>query len=257
MKQQIRGHTRVYDLEPGVPYRFGYYDNADRPHLVSRVDSDITWCGRVVWPTPDMLDSARLEDWWVFEDGRKKPSVCGVCKAKEKQYLDQAASRSLAGRSRTQAYFDSVIHPDILVSEALRMREDAAVVVTGSRSISDREYIAECLRTAWREMGPFAVLHHGGAQGVDRIAAEIVAPKVRVQEWPADWDTQGKAAGYLRNARMLDGANPDYVIVIWDGESNGTEHCWDLAKTRQIPYIAFLPGGWSVNRTGRNEHVGA
>jgi len=73
--------------------------------------------------------------------------------------------------------------------------------------------------------GEELVLIHGDAKGADRMAASI-APQfnARVIAVPADWDAHGKAAGPIRNQKMIDDHDPD---VIWafrsTGKSNGTD----------------------------------
>ena len=245
----IRGLEPVVSIDFGVAYRFGYYDRGSKSHLVNRYESDVSYCGRLVWPEGDTLDSAGIENWLVYPEQRKKPSVCGECKKGESKFRSAEAARAY----RPQAFYEITAHPDELLREALRMIP-GKVVVSGSRSITDEKYIADCLRIAWEEMGPFIKIIHGGASGVDRIAGEVVGDTVAQEVYPAAWDEEGEAAGILRNARMLDTA-PDYVIVIWDGWSTTTDHMFDLTKTRQIPYICFTPSGRSLNRTGRNEYV--
>lgn len=69
---------------------------------------------------------------------------------------------------------------------------------------------AECLRVEReiRALAP-AVVIHGGAHGVDHLAdlaARLVGYTRAV--FVADWYTHGKAAGPLRNARMLRDGKP-------------------------------------------------
>jgi hypothetical protein len=40
--------------------------------------------------------------------------------------------------------------------------------------------------------------------------------------FPADWDTFGKGAGFIRNTKMAEYS--DALIAIWDGTSRGTAH---------------------------------
>lgn len=55
----------------------------------------------------------------------------------------------------------------------------------------------------------------GGARGADAVAAEWVrtvpSEFVQHEQYPADWDVHGKAAGPIRNQRMLDKGKPDQV----------------------------------------------
>lgn len=61
-------------------------------------------------------------------------------------------------------------------------------------------------------------------------AAEYAIP---VNEFPAWWETQGKRAGMLRNARMAEYA--DAGIVFWDGESRGAKNMIDQLRSRKKP----------------------
>ena len=78
---------------------------------------------------------------------------------------------------------------------------------------------------------PWTITHilSGGARGADRLGemwAEL--NEIPMTQYPADWDTYGKAAGYLRNEAMA--KNADALIAFWDGESRGTNHMVDLAE---------------------------
>lgn len=68
----------------------------------------------------------------------------------------------------------------------------------------------------------------GGAKGADALASIWAKEKgFPVKEFPADWDTDGKSAGYKRNERMHKyiAESPERVCVLfWDGVSKGTAH---------------------------------
>ena len=68
----------------------------------------------------------------------------------------------------------------------------------------------------------------GTARGAD-TAGEDWAERhdVPVVKFPADWDTHGKGAGFIRNAAMANYA--DVLVAFWDGESRGTRHMIDTA----------------------------
>lgn len=78
---------------------------------------------------------------------------------------------------------------------------------------------------------------HGAARGADTIAANwadekgVPHTKDRYKVTSADWSKQGKAAGVLRNHRMLD-ENPDtdVVIAFWKNKSRGTKDMIDYAQ---------------------------
>jgi hypothetical protein len=107
------------------------------------------------------------------------------------------------------------------------------VLVCGSRSFTDRT-------TAWQVLFPLdrgTEIIHGGARGADQVAGEAAALlKLHTTVVPADWDTHGKRAGYLRNIQMLD-MDPGLVIAFWDGQSKGTQHTINEARKRGIPVL--------------------
>ena len=79
----------------------------------------------------------------------------------------------------------------------------------------------------------------GMARGVD-MAGYLWAKqnKIPIQEYPADWLTYGKSAGFLRNKAMADYA--DALIAIWDGYSKGTKHMIDLATGKKLKVFVYL-----------------
>ena len=80
-------------------------------------------------------------------------------------------------------------------------------------------------------------LIHGGARGADEGAAVWGAsePACKVLAFPADWKTHGKAAGPIRNARMIREGKPDVVIAFPGGR--GTANMRALAEAAGIPVI--------------------
>src|SRR5690349_17531678 len=69
----------------------------------------------------------------------------------------------------------------------------------------------------------------GTARGVDRLG-EYWANKYRlkVKQFPADWDNKGRAAGIIRNADMAKYA--DALLLVWDGKSRGSANMRDQMK---------------------------
>lgn len=99
------------------------------------------------------------------------------------------------------------------------------VAIVGSRDYPNmravREYVASLPRDT--------VIVSGGARGVDSVAVEEAKRLgMPTEVHPADWNTHGKAAGFIRNADIV--AAADEVVAFWDGESRGTKHTIDLAK---------------------------
>jgi hypothetical protein len=63
----------------------------------------------------------------------------------------------------------------------------------------------------------------GMAKGADRLAFEWArAQNCKCYEMPADWNTHGRRAGFLRNVEMANASHG--LLAFWDNESKGTEH---------------------------------
>lgn len=79
------------------------------------------------------------------------------------------------------------------------------------------------------------VVIHGAARGVDTLAmiAAQALPGVKHAPFAADWHTHGKAAGPIRNQRMLDEGKPDFVIAFPGGK--GTADMMRRAEAAGVP----------------------
>lgn len=82
----------------------------------------------------------------------------------------------------------------------------------------------------------------GGARGVDTIAEHCARDQgLIVERHEADWQQHGKAAGPIRNQRMLN-SGADRVIAFWDGASRGTRHMIKISKAAGIPVNVIATG---------------
>lgn len=77
--------------------------------------------------------------------------------------------------------------------------------------------------------------------GVDKIAASVaIMMGMLVTPYPAQWSKQGRAAGPLRNQRMLEDELPDEVWAFrLSGKSNGTDDMIARAVDGGVPVLAF------------------
>lgn len=83
-------------------------------------------------------------------------------------------------------------------------------------------------------------LAHGAAQGADSLAyAWCVKRRVPSKAYHADWLQEGKAAGPIRNQRMLDNFAPDAVIAFPGGR--GTADMTRRAKAAGVRVIEIQP----------------
>lgn len=85
------------------------------------------------------------------------------------------------------------------------------LLVCGSRDWTDFNAIVRELIA----LSPDELIH-GAAPGADRIAGDVAyrwamaeRRTLRILAYPADWNLDGKAAGPIRNARMLAEGKPD------------------------------------------------
>lgn len=113
------------------------------------------------------------------------------------------------------------------------------VLITGSREWTDRELIRKTLENTlnyFLKIAPFScaddvtLVSGANPRGADRIGEEEAAKLgMRVEKHPADWETHGRAAGSIRNQKMLD-TGIDLVIAFPTESSKGTWDCVNRAK---------------------------
>jgi hypothetical protein len=102
------------------------------------------------------------------------------------------------------------------------------VLVTGDRRWSD----PTLLRDVLDNLPSITELIEGGALGADRMAGQWAFDRgVFNVTIYADWKTYGRAAGAIRNQKMLD-MKPDLVVAFHDdlANSRGTGHMVRIAK---------------------------
>jgi hypothetical protein len=112
------------------------------------------------------------------------------------------------------------------------------VIIAGSRSISDYSLVLSAVKN-----GPFGkdltIVVSGRARGVDSLGERYAQDFDKLlATFPADWNTHGMKAGYLRNVQMAEYA--DALIAVWNGESKGTRHMIEQMFLRKKPvYVVF------------------
>jgi hypothetical protein len=115
-------------------------------------------------------------------------------------------------------------------------------LVCGGRDWRDTSTIYSALDGA-REALRITEIIHGGAPGVDTLAGRWAKDReVPCTVYPANWLVDGKAAGPIRNQRMLDEGKPTMVLAFAGGK--GTDDMVKRAITAGVE-VYQLSGEWT------------
>lgn len=118
-------------------------------------------------------------------------------------------------------------------------------IIAGSRGITQLEAVERAVADSGFEI---AEVVSGAARGVDTLGEVWAAQRgVPVQRCLADWDRYGRRAGHVRNTRMAMYA--DALVAVWDGESRGTAHMIEQARTLGLKVHVHL----MLNLRGSNQ----
>lgn len=94
-------------------------------------------------------------------------------------------------------------------------------LICGGRNFSDQQMFDSAMGDLLRLYGYPEIVVHGAA--TQRESADAMAGEwgkrmaITVLRFPAEWEKHGKAAGPIRNQRMLDETKPDLVIAFPGG----------------------------------------
>ena len=115
------------------------------------------------------------------------------------------------------------------------------LIVAGGRDFTDIDRMDLELKTLTKSgfIHPDAKLICGMARGTD-LTAHFLWKNVYqnpIEEMPADWDTHGKSAGYIRNYDM--GKIADKAVCFWDGKSKGTANMISVMEKLKKPVMVI------------------
>lgn len=105
------------------------------------------------------------------------------------------------------------------------------VIIAGTRTFDDYYFLKNVLNELYPK--PIIVVC-GGASGADNFGRLWAIKKGYPYEmfW-AQWDKEGKKAGYNRNVKM--GEFADELVAFWDRKSKGTEHMIKIMEEKGKP----------------------
>jgi len=93
----------------------------------------------------------------------------------------------------------------------------------------ETKYLYDCLNQVQTDL-----IINGAAKGADRLSSKYAEEKkITCLMYPALWDKEGKAAGILRNIRMLEESQPHLVVAFAGGK--GTDHMMTIAAATGVP----------------------
>ncbi len=109
------------------------------------------------------------------------------------------------------------------------------ILICGDRNWKDVETIENFISS----LPPDTVIIHGNSRGADKIAGRKAKEHgLTVKGYSADWDRYGRAAGPIRNKRMLLEGRPDRVVAFHNdlSKSRGTADMLRQAEKRGVAF---------------------
>jgi YspA, cpYpsA-related SLOG family len=110
------------------------------------------------------------------------------------------------------------------------------LIIAGGRDFSDAALLERVVfAMADTEYADVAIsIVSGMARGADALGYRFAkAHDIKCYEFPADWDTYGKRAGYMRNEQM--GRFSGGLLAFHDGASRGTNHMIQFMRSLHKP----------------------
>ena len=107
------------------------------------------------------------------------------------------------------------------------------LIIAGGRDFDNYEGMKKSLDVLLKNIKDDIQIVCGMARGADRLGERYAKENgYQIIYFPADWDLDGKSAGFKRNVEMAD--NADALVAFWDGQSRGTKHMIDTAKDKGL-----------------------
>ena len=114
------------------------------------------------------------------------------------------------------------------------------IVIGGCRDYHDYDAFCEFVDRCLEELRQDVTVLSGHCSGVDAMAERYAAERgLGVEIYAAEWDKYGRAAGPVRNKKMVE--QSDAVIAFWDRVSKGTRSLIRYAEQQGKPlFIKYI-----------------
>lgn len=115
------------------------------------------------------------------------------------------------------------------------------VIIAGSRSITDINYVYEAVKKAYSDgIQEIDEVVSGTARGVDRLGEEWAKRnKIPIKKFPADyWLYHPSIAPKKRNEQMA--CYADALIAVWNGCSGGTHDMIQRAYAHNLRVSVYI-----------------
>ena len=110
------------------------------------------------------------------------------------------------------------------------------VIIAGTRDFDNYELLKQKMDkilAARVRNNEEIIIVSGTARGADKLGERYARERgYTIKRFPANWDKNGKRAGYIRNEEMAKYA--DACVYFWDEVSRGTKHMIDLATRYKL-----------------------
>lgn len=106
------------------------------------------------------------------------------------------------------------------------------IIIAGSRNFTDKERLYKILDNRLASIKDDVEIISGHCRGADMLGEQYAKDhNIPVVVFPADWNTYGKKAGYIRNKQMAEYASEENGVLIAFpiGEARGTKMMIGLA----------------------------
>ena len=107
------------------------------------------------------------------------------------------------------------------------------LIIAGSRTFTDYKKLSEVCDQFLQDQTDIEIVSGAYYKGADKLGEQYAKERgYKLTQFPAYWKRFGRTAGPLRNEQMANYANA--LIAFWDGNSKGTKHMIELAKSRGL-----------------------